>query len=73
MTKESRYLVFAIEYYRHARGLTGSQVAELFEKNGIYQVILDNYFLYHIESPEHMVHEIDHYLESGELICAKHP
>ncbi|WP_165043988.1 MULTISPECIES: DUF3791 domain-containing protein [unclassified Adlercreutzia] len=70
MTKELRYLVFAIEYYRHEKGLTGAQVADLFEKNGIYQIVLDNYFLYHIESPEHMVHEIDHYLETGSLIHA---
>ncbi|MDR1015923.1 MAG: hypothetical protein LBL67_00410 [Coriobacteriales bacterium] len=31
----------------------------MFEAHGIYQMIIDNYFLYHIESPDHFVQEID--------------
>jgi len=59
MNKESKFLIFAVEYYRCKKGLTGRQVAELFSRYGIYRVILDNYFLYHIESPDHFVAEID--------------
>ncbi|MDR2581214.1 MAG: DUF3791 domain-containing protein [Fibromonadaceae bacterium] len=59
MSKENEFLIFAIEYYRNKKKMTGLQIAELFSKFDIYQMIKDNYFLYHIESPEHFVAEID--------------
>lgn len=66
MSKEMRFLVFAIEYYRQAKGLTGPEVAALFREKGLSQYVLDNYFLYHIESPDLMVADIDRYVEMGE-------
>jgi hypothetical protein len=59
MSKENEFLIFAVEYYRNKKKLTGSQIAELFSKYHIYQMIIDNYFLYHIESPDNFVTEID--------------
>ena len=68
MSKETRYLVFAIEYYRNKKGLSGAQVAELFGAHGIYQLIRDNYFLYHIESPDHMVADVDRFIACGSVL-----
>ena len=65
-SKEMRFLVFAIEHYRQAKGLTGPEVAALFREKGLSQYVLDNYFLYHIESPDLMVADIDRYVETGE-------
>ncbi|MCI9261601.1 DUF3791 domain-containing protein [uncultured Adlercreutzia sp.] len=66
MSKELRFLVFAIEYYRQAKNLTGSEVAALFRDRGLSQMVLDNYYLYHIESPDNMVADLDRYLVTGE-------
>ena len=66
MSKEMRFLVFAIEHYRQAKGLTGPEVAALFREKGLSQYVLDNYFIYHIESPDLMVTDIDRYVETGE-------
>jgi hypothetical protein len=41
-------------------------VAALFREKGLSQYVLDNYFLYHIESPDLMVADIDRYVETGE-------
>ena len=68
MSNEFRYLVFAIEYYRNKKGLSGAEVAGLFGKHGIYRLIEDNYFLYHIESPDNMVADIDNYIARGEVL-----
>lgn len=68
MSKEMKFLVFAIEYYRQAKGLTGPEVAELFSSRGLSQAVLTNYYLYHIESPDLMVADLDHYLETGEFL-----
>ena len=68
MSKQLRYLVFAAEYYRNRHGLSGSELADLFSAHGIYQLIMDNYYLYHIESPENMVADIDHFIATGQVI-----
>ena len=65
LSKENEFLVFAVEYYRNAKNLTGEEVAELFSKNNVYQLIIDNYFLYHIESPDNFVFEIDERIKHG--------
>lgn len=70
MTKEMKYLVFAIEYYRNVKGLSGEEVADLFAKHDVFNLVLDNYFLYHIESPDSMVADIDHFIETGRVIEA---
>jgi hypothetical protein len=65
MSKETKFLIYAIEYYRNKKGLSGAEVAELFSSYDIYQLVKDNYFLYHIESPDHFVNDIDHYIATG--------
>jgi hypothetical protein len=78
MIPENKFLAFAIEYYRHSKGLSGAEVAKIFSRHDIYQLVYDNYFLYHIESPDHMVFDIDHYIETGHVydpagVPAAHP
>ena len=70
MSKELRYLVFEAEYYRNHHGLTGTELVDLFSQHGIYQLILDNYYLYRIESPDHMVADIDNYIATGSVLGA---
>ena len=65
MSKEMRFLVFAIEHYRQAKGLTVRRWRLSFREKGLSQYVLDNYFLYHIESPDLMVADIDRYVETG--------
>ena len=65
MSAETRFLVFAIERYRCRRGLTGREVADLFEAHGVYRLVRDNCFPYHIESPDHMIDEIDRRIAEG--------
>lgn len=70
MSREMRYLAYAVEYYRNAKGLTGAQLERLFTKHGVCQLILDNYFLYHIESPDLMVADVDCFIRTGRVLDA---
>ena len=63
MSREGEYLVFAAEQYRFAKGLTGAQVAELFEKYGVSKFIMDSFELFHIESEENMIAAVDDFIE----------
>jgi len=62
VSKESKFLIYAIGYYRNKKRLTGAEVSTFFSRHNIYQLILDNYFLYHIESPNIFVNDIDHFV-----------
>ena len=64
MSKEGDYLVFAIEQYRHAKGLSGEEVIALFKKYNIAQRIKDLYELYHIEREQNMIDDIDEFIAS---------
>ena len=61
MSKENEFLIFVIEYYRNKKNLTGKEVIDLFDKHNIWDLAIKSYFLWHIESPENFVQEIDNY------------
>ncbi|MBQ9005518.1 MAG: DUF3791 domain-containing protein [Atopobiaceae bacterium] len=70
MTAELEYLAYAMERYRAAKGMSPAEVAALFRERGLSQVVVDNYYLYHIESAEHMIADLDHWLETGSHLDA---
>ena len=63
MSREGEYLVFAAEQYRFVKGLTGAQVAELFERYGVSKFIMDSFELFHIESEENMITAVGEFVE----------
>lgn len=71
MSDELEYLAFAMEKYRQAKGLTPLETATLFREKGLSQRVLDNYYLYHIESPAHMIADLDSYLATGRPLDAE--
>ena len=62
MNDECKFLIFVIEYYRNAKDLSGDEVIDLFQKYNIWDLAKKSYFLWHIESPEHFVQEIDNHI-----------
>ena len=64
MNREADYLVFAAEQYRFAKGLTGSQLVDLFEKYGVAKFIMDSFELFHIESEKNMIAAVDEFIEN---------
>ena len=59
MNKENRFLIFVVEYYRNRKKLSGKDVINLFDKYNIWDLAKKSYFLWHIESPENFIQEID--------------
>jgi len=64
MSKENKFLIFVLEYYRNKKGLSGKDVVALFDKYNLWELARKSYFLWHIESPDNFVREID--------ACANH-
>ena len=64
MSKESKFLVYCMERYRHFEGLSGSEVAELFEKYGIYDYITKYFEALHTMGDDYIIQDIDDYINS---------
>lgn len=64
MSREADYLVFAAEQYRFAKGLTGAQLVDLFERYGVAKFIMDSFELFHIESEKNMIAAVDEFIEN---------
>ena len=59
MSKENKFLIFVVEYYRNKKNLSGKEVIILFDKHNIWDFAKKSYFQWHIETPENFVQEID--------------
>ncbi len=64
MSKEAKFLVYCMERYRHFEGLSGSEVAELFEKYGIYDYITKYFEALHTMGDDYIIQDIDDYINS---------
>lgn len=62
MNKETEFLIYCIEIYRHNKGLSGTQIAELFDKFHLCEFIIDQYPLLHITGNQNIIQDIDEYL-----------
>ena len=62
MSKENAFLVFLVEYYRNKKNLSGRDVIALFDKHNVWSLAKKSYFLWHIESPDNFVKEIDNFV-----------
>jgi len=63
VSKENKFLVFVLEYYRNKKNISGKEIIALFDRYNIWELAKKSYFLWHIESPENFVKEIDNYIE----------
>mgnify|MGYP000031432906 CR=1 FL=1 len=62
MSKESNFLIYCMERYRHFKGLTGVEVARTFDKYGIYDYITRYFETLHTMGDLSIVQDIDDYI-----------
>jgi hypothetical protein len=68
MNKENSFLVFVVEYYRNKKKLSGREIIALFDEHNIWDLAKKSYFLWHVESPENFVKEIDHFVSFQKIL-----
>ena len=66
MNKECKFLIFVVEYYRNKKDLSGEEVIDLFDKYHVWDLARKSYFLWHIESPDNFVREIDSFISDAQ-------
>lgn len=65
MSKETTFLIYCMERYRHFKGLSGAEVAEIFEEYGIYGYVTKYFESLHTMGDRYIVQDIDDYIENA--------
>ena len=68
MSKETNFIIFCLENYKTYKSLTGKDVAQLFDKYGVYDYLRDFYDVLHTTGHQYINHDIDIYLKSRNAI-----
>ena len=64
MSKEGKFLVYCTEQYKNAKGLSGREVAELFNKYKVWEYIYSCFEALHTTGENYIINDIDVYIES---------
>jgi hypothetical protein len=59
MSDEAEYLIYLIEHYALAKGITGDQALSLFERHDLLPYINDMYYTYHSVRVENAIEDLD--------------
>lgn len=68
MSDETKFTVFCMESYKVYKSLTGKQVAQLFEKYGVYDYITEFYDVLHTAGYQYINRDIDMYLKARNAV-----
>jgi len=64
MSKELPFLIYCLEEYKAAKGLSGKQIARLFAGKKVMNYIIEYFEILHINGPQYIIQDIDDYLAS---------
>lgn len=59
----SYFIAFCIEQYKAAKGMSGTDVAQLFFEKGVATYLAENFEVLHTQSRQWLIEEIDEILE----------
>lgn len=64
MSKEGSFLVYCVECYRQAKGLSGSAVSALFDCYGLYDYITRYFESLHTTGDAYIIADIDNFIRN---------
>ena len=64
MTPAGKFLIYCIEQYKSAKGLTGKQVMALFGEYGVMEYLYECYEALHTTGTNYIIHDIDAYMDN---------
>jgi hypothetical protein len=67
MSKEGDFLIYCLERYRHFKGLSGAEVADLFERYDLYGYITKYFETLHTMGDLLIVQDIDEQIAQSSL------
>ena len=67
MSQQGRFLVYCVEQYKAAKGLSGKQVAELFSVHRVWDYVYSCFEALHTTGGNYIVEDIDLYIEAQQI------
>ena len=64
MDEKTNFIVYCIEEYKHAKGISGKNVIELFNRYRVRDYIRDYYEALHTTGRQYIVDDISMYIEA---------
>ena len=72
MSKEATFLIYCMERYRYLKGLSGAEVADIFDRYDIYGYITKYFESLHTMGDYYIVQDIDDYIRDTDgIYCGK--
>lgn len=68
MSREGDFLVYCIERYKSAKGLTGIQVSELFSKYSVWDYIYSCFEALHTTGENYIIEDIDLFIKERQAV-----
>ena len=62
MSKEATFLIYCMERYRYLKGLSGAEVADIFDRYDIYGYITKYFESLHTMGDSCVIEDIDEYI-----------
>lgn len=62
MTKEGKFIVFCLEFWRLDKGISGKEALDIFDKYGVREYLRDYYDTLHSEGIEYLINDIDEFI-----------
>lgn len=64
MSKEGKFLIYCVEQYKNAKGLTGKQISNLFSEYQIWDYIYSCFEALHTTGDRYIIDDIDQYIKA---------
>ncbi len=64
MSEEAKFTVFCMESYKAHKSLSGRQIYDLFQRNGVFDYLRDFYDVLHTTGYQYINRDIDAYLRA---------
>ncbi|MDR1998166.1 MAG: DUF3791 domain-containing protein [Candidatus Margulisbacteria bacterium] len=59
MSKEYKFLIYAVEAYKQRKNISGYQALSLFKQSGVYDYVLRRYDALHVLGTQYLLNEFE--------------
>ncbi len=63
ITPESRFFIFALEQYKNAKGMTGKDTYDLFDRYSVMSYVREFYDVLHMFGTGYIIDDLDDYMK----------
>lgn len=63
MSERGKFLIYVVERYKSTHGLTGKEVAEIFDKYQVWEYVYDTADALHTTGENYILYDIETYIQ----------